>query len=111
MDAKTLEALRGSVKKWERIVMGEIADEGAENCPLCALFNDTDRMPRCSGCPVAEKTGSGGCFGSPYNDDWMAVADVDDFANTDDKREAAQKELDFLISLLPQALAEGTSAK
>jgi len=38
VDAKALEALKGSIKKWERIVEGTGVDEGADNCPLCELF-------------------------------------------------------------------------
>jgi hypothetical protein len=38
MDEKTLEALKGSIRKWEAIVDGTGEDDGADNCPLCHMF-------------------------------------------------------------------------
>ena len=38
MNRKTLTALKGSIKKWEKIVAGTGSDNGYQNCPLCALF-------------------------------------------------------------------------
>lgn len=63
MDAKTAEALEGSIKKWEAIVEGTGADQGPHNCPLCQMFfNNVD----CEGCPVREATGKPVCNDTPY---------------------------------------------
>jgi len=69
MDIETLKALKGSIKKWERIVEGTGVDEGADNCPLCEIKHvDKKKMKvYCATC-----------------------------------KELAQKELDFLRSLLPK---------
>jgi hypothetical protein len=98
MDAETLEALNGSIRKWEAIVAGTGADSGPDNCPLCLRFHvdyRTDGGTGCSGCPVAE-AGYRHCAGSPY----------DDYCDTpralpDAVQAAAEKELAFLQSLLP----------
>lgn len=91
MDNKTLDALKGSIAKWQAIVDGTGEDLGCDNCPLCQLFWDNE----CVNCPVYEKTGEWRCDGSPYiNYD----EDLDDEA----KKRSAQAELDFLISLLPE---------
>lgn len=104
MDAKTLEALRGSIAKWAAIVDGTGADEGMDNCPLCKEFayeyGDGDD---CFGCPVRERTGKGDCYGSPYSN-WRKTTpgEFPHLADTPEKKAAAQAELDFLISLLPE---------
>lgn len=92
MDAKTLEALRGSIRKWERIVEGTGDDEGPDNCPLCLLFygHRDDFRPICDGCPVKDASGKKGCSNTPYDDYSYSPT-----------TENAQRELDFLISLLP----------
>lgn len=96
MDTETLAALRGSIAKWRAIVEGTGEDKGIDNCPLCLKFNS--RYPAknlgCNGCPVYQRTGQDSCSGTPY-DEYLS-----------DKRgttELAQAELDFLISLLPEA--------
>lgn len=105
MSPATLKALRGSIKKWERIATGKGIDKGGENCPLCQLFilpNDS-----CAGCPIATRTKQSDCHGTPY----MEWHDVNPWpedaggrkATTKAHRAAAQKELDFLKSLLPEA--------
>jgi len=104
MDAKTLKALKGSIKKWEKIVEGMGVDEGADNCPLCELFFDEG----CQGCPVNEKTSRFGCIKTPYND-WVNHHILKHENNLKKMKvycatckELAQKELDFLESLLPK---------
>lgn len=90
MDAKTLKALRGSIKKWEGIVAGTMEDYGEDNCPLCKLF----LKQNCEGCPVYARTHHEGCYETPYRETLKA----------DGKEEydrLAQAELDFLKSLLP----------
>ena len=69
MDKKAVKALRGSIKKWERIVLGTGEDFGTRNCPLCKKY---DRGTNCDGCPVAEDTGEPFCNGSPY-DKWISA--------------------------------------
>jgi len=104
MDAKTLEALKGSIKKWEKIVGGTEIDNGRLNCPLCELFEDK----RCLGCPVFEQTAVSGCDGTPY-EKWINHQEYRHFENSGvwmvycpTCKELAQKELDFLRSLLPK---------
>jgi hypothetical protein len=108
MDAETLEALRGSIAKWEGIVAGTLPDMGIENCSLCQRFAHEN----CHGCPVMLRTGKSDCVSTPYMQ-WHTVcpwseADIGDgepvnerWAKTDAHRRAAQAELDFLKSLLP----------
>lgn len=108
MPPETLEALRGSIKKWEGIVRGDEVDQGSSNCPLCKLFLDDDDEPACCGCPVAERVDRIGCEGTPYRA-WMNATvlygkeDAEWFrkAETDEHKAAAQAEVDFLQSLLP----------
>jgi hypothetical protein len=104
MDKKTLKALQGSIKKWEKIVEGKGSDKGYENCPLCKLFGDN----RCVECPVAIKMGIENCFDTPY-DSWTNHQDEKhDIWNSPYKIECskckkiAEKELKFLKSLLPK---------
>lgn len=110
MDAETLEALRGSIAKWEAIVAGTGKDEGPNNCPLCMRFNKGFLKQQyyypdmCAGCPVAAFTGFPGCEGTPY--DGIENPDNDTFgsdAEFDQHVQALQKEeLAFLKSLLPK---------
>ena len=102
MNAKTLEALRGSILKWERIVAGTGKDLGWTNCPLCLLFFLNSRLlpgQGCDGCPVREKTGLDDCKGTPYWEFWPYHAD-EILSPVAKKR--AQEELDFLRFLLPK---------
>ncbi len=101
MNARTLKALNGSIKKWEKIAAGTGLDKGPENCPLCKLFwyGTYD----CEGCPVAARTGQGGCSGSPY-DEWTDATEYGDASKADTPalKAIARKELRFLRSLLPK---------
>ncbi len=95
MDKKTLEALHGSIRKWEAIVAGTGIDDGHRNCPLCQMFlleldGFTSKNPMCRGCPVYERTGETGCKRTPYDQ----YHDVENEEN-------ARAELAFLRSLLP----------
>lgn len=110
MEPETLEALKGSIKKWEAIVAGPEPshDIGPNACPLCAKFNwvvNLDVPQGCRGCPVQESTGNYGCIGTPYQD-------YEDAEGDDDPERMflhAQREVDFLKSLLPQASEAGES--
>lgn len=101
MDAVTLTALRGSIAKWRAIVDGTGGDDGSDNCPLCLVFPLS-----CRGCPVMKKTGRPGCQATPYLSFAELFYAADDewphFAETTKQKAAAQAELDFLISLLPE---------
>jgi len=70
MDNRTLNALRDSITKWERIVNGTGENLGVFNCALCHEFNnpgkDYDNNTECKGCPVYEKVGRQFCFDTPY---------------------------------------------
>ena len=105
MDAATLEALKGSIAKWEAIVAGTGEDEGPDNCPLCQMFNYSsdldyeDDDTSCLQCPVYLNTGQRFCHGSPY----QGFADSDD--DSPEEAQAAVAELAFLKSLLPQECA------
>ncbi len=108
MDKSTLKALRGSIKKWEKIVDGSGADDGPANCPLCQKFFKNS----CDGCPVAKKTESIGCFDTPF-DDWDYLCNKEgidegppiktsDFKNKRKAIAIAKREVKFLKSLLPE---------
>lgn len=104
MDPETLEALKGSIAKWEAIVAGTGADHGAADCSLCIAFPDN----YCKGCPVSSQTGRRGCRGTPF-DDWADLEEPDVVISKDDKKavsqrakDIAQREVDFLKSLLPR---------
>lgn len=123
MDASTLEALRGSIAKWEAIIDGTGVDRGRENCPLCQKFHpfpDTSPYTQwCRGCPVRQKTGLSGCEGTPYQEYDLLDEKIDlatdagplsPYYRSDDvlrqlrdsRRQAAIQELEFLRSLLPE---------
>lgn len=105
MDPKTLAALRGSIAKWRAIVDGTGTDQGPQNCPLCQMFlvregNLLDN-PRCNGCPIYHETGLTSCDGTPYDNYTLAEEDHDEPTMA----EAAEAELAFLVSLLPDGEA------
>jgi hypothetical protein len=99
MTPETLEALKGSIEKWRKIVEEGGEDLGVKNCPLCHLHY---AYGNCTGCPVNQASGGQQCGNTPY-DEWD---ELDLFgsgvADTPAKIEAARAELEFLRSLLPQ---------
>jgi hypothetical protein len=93
-------ALEGSIRKWQRILIGTGRERGSSDCPLCGLFNEREDDD-CKDCPVRQKTGKVGCHGSPY-DDWKHAGQPTDCTNlTDAQTLAAKHELEFLKSLRP----------
>jgi hypothetical protein len=105
LNKAVLKALKGSIRKWERIVAGDGGDEGAANCPLCREFRFGVEFD-CVGCPVMAETGLPYCSGTPYTD-WMRYHDglgrmVPLDAVSREEISLAEAELDFLRSLLPQ---------
>lgn len=123
MDNQTLTALERSIEKWKKNAQAlSPADVnlGGIECPLCNLFikryaidygnriRDNSSVYDCDGCPVFEVTGVRHCGDTPYT---MAYkrhevwAGEQCFDTAEDRRwqfvEAAEQEVDFLISLLP----------
>lgn len=92
MDNETLEALRGSIAKWEGIVAGTHRDQGVADCPLCDLFYLKE--PDCLGCPVMAATGHPRCRHTPYPA--YCVAERRGLSTIE-----ARQMLEFLKSLLP----------
>ena len=103
MDNKTLEALKGSIEKWEKIVDGSGVDRLNANCPLCALFINHI----CRGCPVRDKSKDSGCRNTPYQA-WSEHQNGEHDRYTDRKvlcstcEPLAKTELEFLKALLPE---------
>jgi hypothetical protein len=66
---EVLEALKGSIKKWEGIAYEGKKNLASEDCPLCWLFNHYPNAIRdCKGCPIYNETGQSACQGTPYMD-------------------------------------------
>lgn len=118
MSQATLKALKGSIRKWELIVAGEIADEGEDNCPLCKRFT-TGRCTQVSSvtgedmetCPVAEAVDDISCRGTPFIDFREAINDrfnkdptthYTDKASDDETVMCAVLELEFLKAFYRQ---------
>lgn len=95
MDAETLEALKGSITKWELVLAGKENGNCRSNCPLCTKFY----RDGCQGCPVFKSTGREYCSGSPYKD-YIRACNASN-PNADALAQAALAELNFLKSLLP----------
>jgi len=105
MTPETLAALRDSIEKWDKIADQTGVDRNWRNCQLCNLFAIND--PQCNKCPVAEKTGIVGCYGTPfvyfsklnppYNEELQGY-----YASTPKQIAAARAMADFLRSLLPE---------
>lgn len=114
-----LQALKGSIEKWQGIVNGTENDDGAENCPLCKLYLHADGIDAdedededtCLECPISIKVNDIMCGSTPYQD-W-ANHHINDhecygfpkIAECYDCKILAQNELDFLKSLLPKEKA------
>lgn len=127
MSKRTLDALKKSIEHWRGNVEAENPINirlGTAYCGLCRLFHGTyrkdDRKKTCEGCPVAVRSCAKGCQNTPYDaaddahDAWGDAVDngagPEDTAFIDARtkwRAAAQAELDFLISLLPEGCANG----
>jgi len=62
-----IKALKGSVKKWERIVAGVAEDGGSIDCPCCQQYaKGQSTVQLCSQCPIALTTGFRSCDETPY---------------------------------------------
>lgn len=83
MRPEILSALLDTIEEWKKRVQG---DPGEGIYALCIVANHD-----CKLCLIYEKTGFGGCSGTPY---W-------DWIESGHSIEAAQEEVKFLESLLP----------
>jgi hypothetical protein len=111
MDAKTLEALKASIAKWERNAEAETPAQyltSGSDCPLCEMFVRYMRSEGvCTGCPVFGATSQKGCFGTPFHAaDDARYAWVYNEGTKEAAHEAARAEVDFLKSLLPAEAAQ-----
>lgn len=109
MDARTLEALKASIAKWEKNAEAETPEEyllGNKTCSLCQIFNNWKEQAGnlgCAGCPVGD-AGFLYCEGSPYESAIEAYHEWDDAHDGGQRaaaRAAALAEVAFLKSLLP----------
>mgnify|MGYP001566115730 FL=1 len=105
MNTETLQALQGSIKKWQQIVDTTTAeDRGTVDCPLCGMFWHGD----CKGCPVRAATGMFYCIDSPHTE-WGAHMRSAHSPGLPKHRHPgckeclrlAEAELAFLVGLLP----------
>lgn len=110
MEKETLKALKGSIKKWKKIERSTRAlDEGAKNCPLCALYYMTNINAICKECPVNINGQKAGCCNTPYfewldhqQDKHPHFKEHHRGRNCPTCLELATKERKFLESLLPK---------
>ena len=112
MSTETLEALEGSICKWDLICQGVEVNEGVDNCPLCNLYyTGPDRYYTCNGCPVFNKTQEITCGGTPYVacESLGILIPLSAFVSMSNVNEGyakavelAEAELVFLLGLLPQ---------
>ncbi len=61
---KAIEALKGSIEKWDGVAKGTVIDRGPHNCPLCKEYRGVAKA--CKGCPIEDDTGAEGCLGTPF---------------------------------------------
>ena len=113
MNPETLQALKDSIAHWERMRDGGRLTYGetpmGSECALCDRFvRNAGYDSGCFGasctrsdgeqCPVLAKTGEPYCRNSPWATAKVAFFNLSDHA----WRLAAQDEIDFLKSLLPE---------
>lgn len=112
MHPETLEALKKSIRKWQRIAKSpKHLDEGDKNCALCQRFDGTCGLgSHGEVCPVSQKVKDRSCHLTPY-DQWQdhhkqdhGRFDVPCFRVPHCKEclTLAKDELRFLESLLPR---------
>jgi hypothetical protein len=101
MKDETLTALKASIAHWQNNVDDpENSSINAKDCALCMRFIDGCTKKSSTGieqCPVAIKSRCNGCCNTPYEYIERNKSDL----STEDFVTEAQKELDFLKSLLP----------
>lgn len=98
MTQEAREALKASIVKWEQNLKFAQAGDfdnvltGWRDCPLCQIYADVDSAAgewTCTGCPIQQHTGRGGCNGTPY-----------ETVLYNPSAENVQAELDFLNEVL-----------
>lgn len=106
MTRKARDALKASIKHWERMLKDPLGGERpySEFCPLCHQFQGEKISSEldCKGCPVLSKTGHSYCFRTPWRNAecaWSALA-LGLTNNTGPWEAAATAEIAFLRSLL-----------
>ena len=116
LNKRQLKALRGSIKKWEKIVAGTGKDEASDNCPICILVQEN-----CHQCPVASFVAENKGDRAMYDDEGGAMYDCADtpynawnqhscdkcleregYAVCKESKGLAKRELNFLRSMLPK---------
>ncbi len=97
MDNKTLTALKESIEHWKDIKKDSSIETSSDDCALCQLTPYVCSVT----CPAY--FGNGYCKGTPYIDYVEYMFTVYIFGEDEKVRQdLAQKEIDFLISLLPK---------
>ena len=110
MNKDTLIALKGSIKKWQKIVNRKGEDSSSGNCPLCVLFNSYCKVRDSNQrCVVYQKTGRMDCDMTPFRK-WANHHEAKHNIWGPHKiecptcKQLARKELKFLKSLLPSGI-------
>lgn len=114
MKEETLRALADAIVHHQVVRDNRYAEElGHHTCALCRRFDRNWKEKRCQLddelCPVFASTGKIGCQGSPYfREDYLALEEAQSDTEIDDDAFAAweQREIDFLISLLPREVVK-----
>ena len=105
MKPEAEQALRESIKHWEEMRDDyRMSSPHANTCNLCKMFIRGSARA-CLGCPVSEKTRMTGCVGTPFvmAQDAHYVLRISPNSMLEFKwKHAAQIEIDFLKSLLPE---------
>lgn len=102
MSKRALTGLKGSIKKWERILLDGGEERGTEDCPLCKLYLNS----KCIACLIYKNNQKPFCRETPYGS-WYKHHDDEHFLEEkriiycDECKCLAEAELDFLKSLLP----------
>lgn len=86
---KQITALKGSIRKWEKIVDGSGNDDGCKNCPCCQMWASNNL---CYGCPIAAFSGEESCYNTPY--DSLPPSYREDYQT------GAKKELNYIRKVL-----------
>jgi hypothetical protein len=104
-DDKTIQAIDGSIAKWEGIYTGRIPDIGHANCPLCRLFIED----KCKDCPVTHYVSAIMCEKTPYIS-WYLEGPLDGYAKTKKDKDLAFDEIRFLKTIKEIILFNGKGA-
>lgn len=93
--SRKIEALKGSIRKWQAVANGSEADSSGWDCPCCQAFR------HCVGCPIKDHTGQEHCYGTPYIAWENYIHQHDKGTRVFDKvsKNLAEEELNFLKRL------------